>query len=130
MMFREPIPARNRSKIQGMNMVYADKFGDNQWVTMERLGNGTYVSTTDTYQKLAFDLDTLNPGKFVKFTDDLPYMLGITHSHTQPDGTILSLCPSKGKYWMDNYISIFKMEPDDPLNRKEIAQIPTDYLVY
>ena len=63
-------------------MVYSDKFGDNQWVTMERLGNGTYVSTTDTYQKLSFDLDTLDPGKFVKFKDDLPYMLGITHSHT------------------------------------------------
>jgi len=31
---------------------------------------------------------------------------------------------------MDDYISIFKMDPNDPLNRKEIAQIPTDYLVY
>jgi len=52
MMFKEPYPARGRSKVPGMNMYYASKYGDNQWVTMEQLGDGQYVATTDTFQKL------------------------------------------------------------------------------
>jgi len=94
MMFKEPAPARGRSKVPGMNMYYQAKYGDNQWVTMEQLGDGQYVATTDTYQKLKMDLDTLKPSEFVTWTDDIPCMLGVTHSHTRSDGTILSICPS------------------------------------
>lgn len=121
MMFKEPTPARGRSKIPGMNMYYASKYGDNQWVDMERLGNGQYVSTTDTYQKLIFDLDTLKPSEFIKWEDDIPCLLGVTHSHTRPDGKILSICPSQGKTHTTNYISVYYMDPKDPLKRVEIT---------
>lgn len=98
MVFKEPNPARMRSKIPGMNMLYSAKYGDNQWVDLERLADKkTYVATTDTYLKLQIDLDTLVPGDFIKFTDELPCMLGVTHSKTMPDGSVLSMCPSKGK---------------------------------
>lgn len=130
-LFTHTKPERARSKIPGMNVYYSSKYGDNQWVDMERMADGkTFVTTTDTFNKLVMDLDTLKPSSFVGFTDKVSCLLGVTHSQTLPDGSILSICPSKGPKMMDNYISVFKMSPDDPFNRVEIAQVKTDYLVY
>jgi len=76
------------------------------------------------------DPENLTTHGYTKWTDDLPCMIGVSHSATMPDGTVFSICPSKGKHMTENYISVFKMEPSDPFKRVEIAQIKTDIMVY
>jgi len=99
LIFSETEPARARSKIPGMNMFYQSKYDDNNWVTMERMADGkTYVTTTDTYNKLIMDPKTLTTHGYTTWTDDLPCMIGVSHSATMPDGTVYSICPSKGKH--------------------------------
>lgn len=122
LLFGEPDPPRARSRVPGMNMFYQGKYNDNNWVTMERLADDeTYVVTTDTYHKLIMDPETLTTHGYKTFKDDLPCLLGVSHSATMPDGTVFTICPSKGKDMMQNYISVMKMDPSDPFNRIEIA---------
>lgn len=62
LIFGETNPPRSKSKIPGVNMYYQNKYGDNNWVITEKLADGkTYVTTTDTPNKLVMDMDTLEP---------------------------------------------------------------------
>jgi len=66
---------------------------------MERLADGkTYVATTDNYKKLIIDPETLTTHGFQEWEDDLACMLGVSHSATLPDGTVISISPSKGAH--------------------------------
>jgi len=124
LIFSETEPARPRSKIPGMNLFYNNKYNDNNWVTMERLADGkTFVGTTDTYNKLIINPETLTTHGYQPWKDSLSCIIGVSHSATLPDGTVISICPSKGKMMMKNYITVFKMTPSDPFNRIEIAKI-------
>ena len=47
-LFKETVPPRMRSKIPGMNMYYASKYGDNIFVQLiEMPDKQTFVATTD-----------------------------------------------------------------------------------
>ena len=59
--FAETIPPRWTSKIPGANMMGNQRYGDNNWVTVEKLADGkTFVGTTDTQIKVKMDIETLD----------------------------------------------------------------------
>lgn len=56
-LFKETTPPRWGDKLPLLNMIMP-KYGDNNWVSLEKLGDEFYV-TTDTPQRYVFDLDKL-----------------------------------------------------------------------
>lgn len=60
LLFSETVPARMRSKIPGMNMYYASKYGDNIFVQLIQMPDKkTLVATTDEPVPLLIDAETL-----------------------------------------------------------------------
>ena len=109
------------------------KYGDNNWVSVELLADKkTFVGTTDTQTKVKMDIETLETDDWVKFTDNLGCITGVAHSHTQPDGTVLSMCHSlnMGHLGMSYFLNFYKMTPEDPFNRQLITRIPMKNLHY
>ena len=89
LIFKETVPARWQSNIPGLNLYYTGKYGDNNWVSLEKLpGDGPYYTTTDSATRLAFDPSTLMPTGRVKYEDDTKICkLGVSHSKEMEDGS-------------------------------------------
>ena len=128
LLFEETIPARMRSKIPGMNMYYASKYGDNIFIQMSTLPDKkTYIATTDQAIPLTMNPETLEQEGMLKWEDDLACVMGITHPKTLKDGTMISYCQNKA---MKNTINVFKINPKTPLKRELIGSFETKYLAY
>ena len=128
LLFDETTPPRVRSKIPGMNMYYASKYGDNIWIQLSQLPDKkTYVSTTDQAVPLVIDPETLGQLGMLKWEDDIICEMGITHTKYLKDGTMVSFCQSKG---LTNSINVFKINPATPLKRELIGSFTTDRLAY
>jgi len=128
LLFQETVPARMRSKIPGVNMYYATKYGDNIFIQLSTLPDKkTYVSTTDQAVPLLMDPVTLEQKGLLKWEDDLACVMGITHAKSLKDGTQISYCQNKGRY---NTINVFKINPATPLKRELLGSFETKNLAY
>jgi len=128
LLFEETVPARARSKIPGMNMYYASKYGDNIFIQLSTLPDKkTYVATTDQAIPLLMDPETLEQKGLLKWEDDVACVMGITHPRTLKDGTQVSYCQNKA---MTNTINVYKIRPETPLKREVIGSIETKRLAY
>ena len=127
-LFDETVPPRLRSKIPGMNMYYASKYGDNIFIQFSQLPDKkTYVATTDEAWPLEMDPVTLkNKGK-VQWQDKIGCVMGITHSKNLKDGSLVSYCMNKG---LTNDVNVFKVNPATPLNRELVGSFQTKNLAY
>lgn len=93
---------------------------------MEQLADKkTFVGTTDTHIKLQMDINTLETKGWVEWDDKERIVTGVSHSQTHSDGSVISIgmtVDNSGNY----KLLIYRMEPDDHLNRKVIASYPVD----
>jgi len=128
LLFEETDPPRVRSKIPGMNMYYATKYGDNIWIQLSQLPDKkTFISTTDQAVPLLMDPESLGQLGMLKWEDDIACVMGITHTKYLKDGTLISYCQNKG---LENTINVFKIDPATPLKREPIGSFTTERLAY
>jgi carotenoid cleavage dioxygenase-like enzyme len=96
-------------------------------VQLEQLAdNKTFVGTTDTYKKLEIDLESLETRELIKWQDDNYCMTGVSHSKRLPNGTVFSICSHFDIHRMALSLMVFRMDGDNTLKRKMIANIPQD----
>ena len=128
LLFEDTVPERMRSKIPGMNMYYASKYGDNIWVQLSALADRkTYVATTDQAVPLLMNPETLEQEGMLEWKDDMTCVMGITHARTLKDGMVISYCQNKA---MKNSINVYKIHPDTPFTRELIGSFETEHLAY
>lgn len=88
LLFQETTPPRLRSKIPGMNMYYASKYGDNIFVQLLQMPDKkTVVATTDEPAPLLIDPDTLSQKGMLSWDDNIACIMGITHAKLLKDGS-------------------------------------------
>jgi len=104
-----------------MNMKGTMKGSDNTWVAIQLLADKkTFVGTTDSKYKVEIDINTMESKGLIKYADDHKIMNGVTHSVTHSDGSVVSI----GLIMDDKknfHMTVYRMFPDDHLNRKIIA---------
>ena len=128
LLFEETTPPRMRSKIPGMNMFYASKYGDNIYVQLlEMPDKKTFVTTTDQAVPLIFNTETLKQEGLLHWDDKLACIMGITHAKTLKDGTMISYCSNEG---LSTTINVYKINPATPLTRESIGIFKTEKLAY
>jgi beta,beta-carotene 9',10'-dioxygenase len=128
LLFEETTPPRMRSKIPGMNLYYATKYGDNVFVQLLQMPDKkTVVATTDRPDPLIFNTETLKQEGTLHWDDKIACSLGITHAKTLKDGTMVSYCSNTG---MTNTINVYKINPATPKTRESIGIFKTENLAY
>ena len=127
-LFAETIPPRKRSRIPGMNMYYASKFGDNIFVQVNEMPDKTMVVTTDLAVPLIIDKDTLKQQGYYHWDDKIACVIGITHFGTLKDGTQVSYCSNEGASGSE--VHVYKVHPSKPKTRVLIGSIKTKNLAY
>ena len=120
LLFQETTPPRWRAQVPMVNLLYQRDCNDNNWVDLELTADGKdFVITSDSEQKLLFDINTLEQKGPISWEDNLNLMSGVSHSQTLPDGTVLSLGQD-----VSHNIILFKIEPENPRKRIQVAKIP------
>lgn len=132
LLFSETDPPRWKSRIPFYDLVKTAQYGDNNWVSMEKLpGDGPFYTSTDSPVRLTFNPKTLEPEGKLHYEDHelTMCMFGVSHSKVLEDGSQVSICGSYG-HGMKPQITVFKISPDEPLKRQVITKIPTDQMAY
>lgn len=132
LIFKETEPPRWKSNIPGYNLYMQGKYGDNNWVSLEKLpGDGPYYTTTDSPVRLMFDPVTLEPLGKLEYEDDTGICkFGVSHSKYLPDGSQISICGDMDVHSMKMMLIVFRIRPETPLQREVIARIPTAKMSY
>ena len=121
LLFCETTPARWMCNIPLVNMVYTIQ-RDNNWVDLELTADGKeFLITSDSDIKLKFDVNKLEQTGQKHYFDPLMLFTGVSHSQRLRDGTVISLGQD-----MQYNIILYKIEPQSPHYRQEIAKIPSD----